>query len=147
MQDLTESMKKVLATSFAFYLKAHYYHWNVEGPDFKQYHDLFGDIYEEVYGSIDAVAEEIRALDAYAPGSFSRFAQLSSIQDETVIPDNLTMAKRLLDDTNTLIELLTKTFDMAEEYRKIGLSDFLAGRVDAMNKHAWMLRASVKTIT
>jgi starvation-inducible DNA-binding protein len=147
MQDLTESMKKVLATSFAFYLKAHYYHWNVEGPDFKQYHDLFGDIYEEVYGSIDAVAEEIRALDAYAPGSFSRFAQLSSIQDETVIPDNLTMAKRLLDDTNTLIELLTKTFDMAEGYRKIGLSDFLAGRVDAMNKHAWMLRASVKTIT
>ena len=107
--QLSEAMKTALATSFAYYLKAQYYHWNVEGPDFKQYHDLFGGIYEEVYGSIDTMAEEIRALGAYAPDSFSRYAQLSQIADEAVIPDALTMAARLLIDTNTMIALLTTT--------------------------------------
>lgn len=146
MEQLVQLMKTSLATSFAYYLKAQYYHWNVEGPDFKQYHDLFGEIYEEVYGSIDAFAEEIRALDAYAPGSFSRFGELSQIADENTIPDNLTMAKRLLDDTNNIINLLSATFEKSEEFRQYGLSDFIAGRIDAFKKHAWMLRASVKTL-
>lgn len=145
MEQLVSLMKTSLATSFAFYLKAHYYHWNVEGEDFKQYHDLFGGIYEEVYGSIDAFAEEIRALDAYAPGSFSRFSELSQIADENTIPDNLTMARRLLDDTNSIINLLSLTFEKSEEFKQYGLSDFIAGRIDAFRKHAWMLRASVKT--
>jgi starvation-inducible DNA-binding protein len=144
MDALVDSMKKSLATSFAFYLKAQYYHWNVEGPDFKQYHDLFGGIYEEVYGSIDTFAEEIRALNAYSPGSLKRFSELSAIQDENQIPDNITMAKRLLDDTAIVIVLLKQTFDFSEQFGEVGLSDFLAGRIDAFKKHAWMLRASTK---
>ena len=145
--QLSEVMKTTLATSFAYYLKAHYYHWNVEGPDFKQYHDLFGGIYEEVYDSIDPMAEEIRALGAYAPGSFSRYSQLSQVADETVIPDALTMAARLLADTNTLIALLSTAFEVSEQNKQYGLSDFIAGRIDAMRKHAWMLRATTKTNT
>lgn len=147
MNELSEKMKVTLATSFAYYLKAHYYHWNVEGPDFKQYHDLFGAIYEEVYESIDPMAEEIRALGSYAPGSFSRYTQLTQIADETVIPDALTMAARLLADTNTLIILLNETFELSEQNKQYGLSDFIAGRIDALKKHAWMLRASTKINT
>jgi len=68
MDELVQAMKKSLADTFAFYLKAQGFHWNVEGPNFPQYHALFDTIYNEVYGSIDQFAEEIRSLDAYAQG-------------------------------------------------------------------------------
>jgi len=82
MDELVQAMKKALADTFAFYLKAHGFHWNVEGRMFAQDHALFGTIYEEVYGSIDQFAEEIRAMDAYAPASFARFRELNGIEDE-----------------------------------------------------------------
>jgi len=144
METLQEIMKKLLADSFAMYLKAHNYHWNVEGPLFSQYHDFFGKIYEEVYGSIDATAEEIRALDTYAPGSFSRFSELTDIEDETTIPSPVMMCSRLYDDNQKVIQTLDIAFKLATQFDKQGLADFLAGRIDAHNKHAWMLRSIMK---
>jgi starvation-inducible DNA-binding protein len=73
MDELQQAAKVAFATEFSFYLKAHNFHWNVEGPDFKQYHDLFGDIYEEVYESIDLFAEQIRGLGTYVPASYHSF--------------------------------------------------------------------------
>ena len=80
MEELVGQMKGLLASTFALYLKAHYFHWNVEGPDFAQYHEFFGNFYESVYGNVDKIAEEIRALDAYAPGSLGRFQELTGIK-------------------------------------------------------------------
>lgn len=143
MEQLIEALKVALATSYSFQLKAHNYHWNVTGADFKQYHGLFGDIYEEVQGSIDPFAEEIRAMGSYTPGSLSRFSELTLIPDESVVPDALSMVSRLLTDAKRLRDYLTQTFYMSEEMRQPGLSDFLAGRIDAMNKHIWMLSATL----
>lgn len=145
MEELIRLMKVALATSHAYQLKAQYYHWNVEGPNFPQYHDLFGKIYGDVYGSLDQFAEEIRALGAYAPGSHTRYAELSIIQEENMIPDSLTMADRLLSDTYIVIEQLNSVFETSEQNKKYGLSDFIAGRIDMMNKWAWQLRATTKT--
>jgi starvation-inducible DNA-binding protein len=86
MEQLVEALKKAQATSFAFYLKAHNYHWNVEGSNFAEYHEFLKGLYEEVFGAVDTIAELIRTLDAYAPGSFTRFQQLSVIEDELSVP-------------------------------------------------------------
>ena len=83
METLQEIMKKVLADTFALYLKAHNYHWNVEGINFPQYHEFFGNLYEELHGAVDPIAEEIRSLDTYAPGSFTRFMELTEIEEMT----------------------------------------------------------------
>jgi starvation-inducible DNA-binding protein len=144
MDTLIEMMRKVLADSYAFQLKANNYHWNVEGPNFAQYHEFLGDLYEEVFGATDAIAEQIRALDAYAPGSFTRFLELTDIECETVIPAPLEMLTRLQSDNNRVIETLNIAFKLANEFDKQGLADFLAGRIDAHNKHGWMLRSFTK---
>lgn len=144
MEQLIEGMKVALANAYALQLKAQNYHWNVEGPDFKQYHDLLGDIYTEIYGSVDVLAEEIRALGAYAPGSFARFSQLSSVADETNVPDALTMLARLKNDLVAYRDQLTQLFEVSESSKTYGLSDVIAGRIDAMNKHIWMLTATTK---
>lgn len=144
MESLAKALKIAFASEYAFYLKAHYFHWNVEGPDFPQLHDLFGKIYEEVYGSIDTFAEEIRATGTYTPGSFTRFSILSQINDETEILPAQSMLIELLADSEKMKEMFHIVFLAAEELGMHGLSNFLADRQDAHAKHSWMLRSTLK---
>jgi starvation-inducible DNA-binding protein len=144
METLIEMMRKVLADTFAMYLKTHNYHWNVEGSNFPQYHDFFGNLYQELHGAVDPIAEEIRALDAYVPGSLSRFLELTEIEDELSIPNGVEMARRLMVDNQKVIMTLDMAFKLADELDQQGLADFIAGRLDAHKKHGWMLRSITK---
>ena len=144
MDELQQAAKVAFATEYSFYLKAHNFHWNVEGSDFKQYHDLFGIIYEEVYGSIDAFAEQIRALGTYVPASYTRFSMLTQIDDETQILPRQAMVEALIVDNEKTVKILKLVFQQSEANQEYGFSDFIAGRIDAHRKHGWMLRASAK---
>lgn len=141
---LTDLLKTALADVFAFYLKTQFYHWNVEGNDFYQYHELFGEIYEEVQGSVDMLAEQIRTLDEYAPGSLSRFKELTTIIEDTTIPNNVVMARNLLAENVKVINSLTAAYRQAESDGDLGISNFLQDRIQAHKKHEWFLRASTK---
>ena len=145
METLIELLKKCLAESFAMYLKAHNFHWNVEGKNFKEFHDFFGNVYEEIFESIDPFAEQIRALDSYVPGSFKRFTELSSIKDELSFPSDIDMCKKLLEDNKTILESLDLAFKLADKFEKQGLADFVSGRIDYHEKLGWMLRSFVKS--
>lgn len=144
MDALQQALKIAFASEYAFYLKAHYFHWNVEGADFFQYHELFGKIYEEVQSSIDDFAENIRKTGAYTPGSFARFSVLSLIDDETAVLPASAMLAELLADSDKMSEMFRIVFQASEELGEHGLSDFLAGRQDAHRKHSWMLRSTLK---
>lgn len=143
--DLVSAMKAALADTFSFYLKAHYYHWNVEGPDFKQYHELFQTVYEAAYGGVDQFGEEIRALDAYAPGSLSRFTELTKITDDNTVPTALEMVRRLSVSNDMVLVSIEVAYEAAEAEHQHGLSNFLAERQDAHKKLRWMLNATLKT--
>jgi starvation-inducible DNA-binding protein len=136
--------KQAFADSFIFYLQAHYYHWNVEGRHFSQDHELFGKIYEEVQDNLDKFAEEIRTIGTYAPGIFDRFMDLSSIQQTADIPSAEEMYQTLIEKNARVIESLTELFEMLEGNRLHGFGDFIAGRIDAHNKHQWMLTSTLK---
>jgi starvation-inducible DNA-binding protein len=144
MEQLVEALKRAQATSFAFYLKAHNYHWNVEGANFAEYHEFLGDLYGEVFGAVDAIAEHIRTLDAYAPGSFTRFQQLSSIEDEMSVPTSRMMMAKLLADNQRVIGDLMAAHREAEMLGKRGIVNFLEDRIDKHDKHGWMLRSFTK---
>lgn len=144
MEKLVELMKRLLADTFAFRLKAQYYHWNIEGPDFMQYHDLFSKLYTEADGNIDDIAEHIRALGAYAPGSFVRYSTLTVIQDEDTIPEALEMINRISEDNKKLHASLTAAHTVADELGQRGVVNFLEGLLDANEKTQWMLRATLK---
>jgi starvation-inducible DNA-binding protein len=144
MDELVQAMKKALADTFAFYLKAHGFHWNVEGRTFTQDHQLFERIYSDVYESVDQFAEEIRAMDAYAPASFARFSELTGIEDEIKILNAQGMIEKLLADNDVVVASIEQAYELAEAAHNHGLSNFLAERLDAHAKHAWMLRATLK---
>lgn len=144
MDELIKAMKIAFATEFSFYLKAQFCHWNVEGPDFYEYHGMFGDIYEEVYSSIDPFAENIRKLGSYTPGSFTRLSMLTLLDDDVEVPPVATMIQELLVDGEKINAVLKMVYELAEREGEHGLSNFLAERMDAHRKHSWMLRASLK---
>lgn len=144
-QLLVDLMKKTLADTFALYLKVHSFHWNVEGPYFPQLHAYFGDLYEELHGAVDPIAEQIRTLGSYAPpGSLSRFKELTELPDELNIPEALDMVRVLVVDNRTLINTLMTTFKLSNQLEKDGLSNFLADRIDVHHKHDWQLKSIVK---
>ena len=142
--EIKQKAKQAFADSFIFYLQAHYYHWNVEGRHFSQDHGLFGTVYEEVQDNLDKFAEEIRTIGTYAPGIFDRFVDLSSIQQTADIPSAEEMYSTLIEKNARVIESLTELFEMLEGNRLHGFGDFIAGRIDAHNKHQWMLTSTLK---
>lgn len=144
MDELIEQLKRALADTFAFYLKAHNFHWNVEGPDFQQYHSFLDGLYNETWLATDAIAEHIRTLDAYAPGALSRFRELATIQDELNVPAAAAMLAKLEADNKIVIATLTRAYALAESNNKPGLSNFLQDRIDIHEKHGWMLRSFIK---
>ena len=141
---LVDELKKVHADAFTFYLKAHYYHWNVEGPNFPQYHDFLQNLYQEVFASVDTLAELIRTLDSYAPGTLTRLKELTSIEETDDVPDGITMMSRLLQENNILRASLLTAYRTADTTGEIGIANFLQDRIQAHEKHAWMLRSILK---
>jgi starvation-inducible DNA-binding protein len=142
---LAEQLKVVQASTAVFALKTQNFHWNCEGSNFPQYHQLFDGIYGEVYGSLDRCAEFIRTLDAYAPASLIRYRDLSIIEDQPKIPRAQLMVAELHADNQKMIELLKEVFKVAEEADEQGIANFIAERLDAHGKHGWFLRSILKT--
>ena len=141
---LIDELKKVHADAFTFYLKAHFYHWNVEGSDFPQYHDFLQNLYQEVFASVDTLAELIRTLDSYAPGTLTRLKELTTIEETDDVPDAKTMMSRLLQENNILRASLLTAYTTADTTGEVGISNFLQDRIQAHEKHAWMLRSILK---
>lgn len=144
MTTLSNSLKTLLSDTVTMYFVAQGFHWNVEGEDFSQYHDLFADIYEDVYSAIDLIAEDVRKLGEYAPFTLSKFIDLRTVESKDVKPEPKAMAKELLRINNALIESVNKAFKDAEKAGEQGIMDFLAGRDDMHKKWRWMLTASTK---
>jgi len=140
-EQLVSQMKVILSTSFSLYLKTHNYHWNVTGPNFGQYHDFFGDLYQEIHASIDTTAEEIRKLGGVAPGSLSRFLDMTRIDDELNVPEAPMMFQKLASDNDKLLELLYRARSTADNVKAFGTVNYLEDRISTHEKHAWMLKS------
>ncbi len=144
MSTLTNDLKTLLSDSVTMYFVAHGYHWNVEGSDFSQYHSLFADIYEDVYSSIDPIAENLRKLDEYAPFTLSKFIDLRTVESVEVAPNPKAMAKALLKVNEGVLVTIGKAFASATKANEQGIANFLAEREDMHKKWHWQLTASTK---
>lgn len=144
MDELKTQLKTTFATVFSFYLKVHGFHWNVVGDQFYSHHKMFQKIYEDVYDSIDPLAEHIRVLGTFAPASLQRIQALTQIKDESEVTDARKMIEQLLADNQIVITALSDAFSKASKQNKQGLMNFLADRIDQHDKWNWFLKSSLK---
>ena len=144
MDELVQYLRECLANTFIMYFKAHQYHWNIEGPNFPQYHEFLGNLYEELHEAVDPIAEQIRTLDQYAPTSIAAMLAMGAVVENLVNGQPREMFTTLNNDNNILLLTLTKAYEKAEELGQLGISNFLQDRLTAHEKHGWMLRATAK---
>ena len=144
METLINQLKTILGTNFALYLKAHGYHWNVEGPNFPQYHAFLDTFYNALFVQLDPIAEHIRALNSYAPGSLARMLELADLQEATNIPDGIAMMRDLASDNDRFILHLRAGIVAADGANEPAVGNFLQDILDAHQKHGWMLRSIIK---
>lgn len=144
MEKLISQLRTILGTNFSLYFKAHSYHWNVEGPDFPEYHGFLGDFYNAVYEQTDDIAEHLRRLDTYAPVSLSRMMELSDIEDDVNIPAAVGMFSNLRRDNDRYIIHLRAGIAAADDAGEPAVSNFLQDILGKHQKHAWMLRSITK---
>jgi starvation-inducible DNA-binding protein len=141
---IAEQLADLLASSYTLYLKTQNYHWNVTGPMFTTLHGLFMTQYSELALAIDELAERIRALDAFAPGSFTAFARRSAVKEETGHPNAKIMIRTLVADQAAIVATARKLFTLAEAAKDQATADLATRRIDVHEKNAWMLRSHLE---
>lgn len=147
MNELTTALNIALANVYVMYFKAHTYHWNVEGPNFNDYHGYFASLYEDVYGSIDDMAENLRKMDVYAPFSLNNlFSFKTSLEDSEMPTKYVAMFTNLIHANDEVIQSLNKVYDLAVANKEQGLANYVAERIDTHKKHGWQLKSLAKNI-
>lgn len=140
-KNIVEGLEKLLADSYMLYLKTLYFHWNVTGPRFQPLHDVFEEQYQELSLAVDEVAERIRSLGYPAPGTFQQFNRLTSIKEDSVVPDTDTMILLLVEGHETVIRTARQAAVVANSADDVSTVDLLTKRMEVHEKTAWMLRS------
>ncbi|GLQ88660.1 Dps family protein [Dyella flagellata] len=143
-KTIAKQLSKLLADTYSLYLKTHSFHWNVTGPHFNSLHTMFETQYNELWLAADEVAERIRVLDVFAPGSYSQFGKLTSIQEEPGVPDWKDMVNQLVAGHEIAAVTAREVIRAAEAAGDEGSMDMATGRLKAHEKTAWMLRSLLK---
>lgn len=138
---VTGELSKLLADSYTLYLMTHNFHWNVTGPMFNTLHQMFMTQYTEEWNALDSIAERIRALGHYAPGTYREYAKLSSISEPETVPDALEMVRLLVDGNESVAKTARAAFEKADGANDQPTADLLTQRLDVHEKNAWMLRS------
>ena len=141
---LAQELKTALADVVTLNHRIQGFHWNVTGPDFAQYHELFAEIYEDVAGSVDPLAENIRKMGDFSPFRLIEFAQLRTLKEtdiESTAPAD--MVRDLLSANDAVIAQINKALAAAMEEDQQGIANFLAERDDMHKKWRWQLRATL----
>ncbi len=140
-QAISEGLSRLLADSYSLYVKTHNYHWNVTGPMFQSLHTQFEEQYTELAIAVDDIAERIRALGEFAPGSYSAFQRLTNVEEENGHPDALTMVKNLVVAHETVVQTARSIVPIADQADDEPTLDLLTQRMQVHEKAAWMLRS------
>ncbi|MFZ1415055.1 MAG: Dps family protein [Defluviicoccus sp.] len=138
---IAEGLSHLLADTYTLYLKTHNFHWNVTGPQFNTLHQMFMVQYTELWQALDEIAERIRALDMPAPGSYAAFAKLTSIEEETGVPDADAMLGQLVAGHEAVARTARQVFPTADAANDQPTADLLTQRLQVHEKTAWMLRS------
>jgi starvation-inducible DNA-binding protein len=139
--ELAKSLTTVLADTYVLYFKTHSFHWNVEGPQFKQLHDLFEEQYNELWQATDEIAERMRAIGSYAPNSFKEMLGKTGLQETGQTPDAAGMTGMLANDNEKIAVTIKKVIAEAQEHGDEATADLMIRRTLAHEKAAWMLRS------
>ncbi len=143
-KEIADGLSRLLADTYSLYLKTHNFHWNVTGPLFHSLHAMFMEQYTELAEAVDVVAERVRTLGFPAPGSYSDFAELSSIAETRGVPSAEEMVRLMVEGNEAVARTARSVFPAAERADDQSTQDLLTDRLRVHEKTAWMLRSTLE---
>jgi starvation-inducible DNA-binding protein len=143
-EAIAMGLSRLLADTYVLYLKTHNFHWNVEGPMFQTLHQMFMAQYSEIWNAIDLVAERIRSLGHYAPGTYREYLGLARIKETPGVPKAEQMVKLLIEGQEAVVRTAREVLPLAERADDQPTLDLLTQRMQIHEKNAWMLRSLLK---
>ena len=141
---IAHGLSRLLADTYVVYLKTHNFHWNVEGPMFQTLHQMFMEQYTETWNAIDLVAERIRSLGHYAPGTYREYLELARVKETPGQPRAEQMVKLLIEGQEAIVRTAREVLPIAEQADDQPTLDLLTQRMQVHEKNAWMLRSLLK---
>jgi len=144
-EESANALSRVLADTYILYIKTHNYHWNVEGPSFRGLHEMFEEQYRDMWTAIDDIAERIRALDHYAPGTHEKFKSLATVRENEAIPEAEEMLRELITDTETVAQTIRSAISIAQSNGDEASAGLLTDRLITHEKQLWMMKSTNKT--
>ena len=142
--EIARGLSRLLADTYVVYLKTHNFHWNVEGPMFQTLHQMFMEQYTETWNAIDLIAERIRSLGEYAPGTYKEYAKLARIKETEGVPKAEQMVRLLIEGQEAVVRTAREVLPVAERADDQPTLDLLTQRMQVHEKNAWMLRSLLK---
>ena len=140
-KEIAEGLSRLLADTYTLYLKTHNFHWNVTGPMFNTLHLMFEGQYTELALAVDLIAERIRSLGFPAPGSYSAYAKLASIEETEGVPNAEDMIRLLVEGQEAVVRTARSIFPIVDKASDEPTADLLTQRMQVHEKTAWMLRS------
>jgi starvation-inducible DNA-binding protein len=141
---VVQGLSRLLADTYMVYLKTHSFHWNVEGPMFQTLHLMFMEQYTETWNAIDLIAERIRSLGEYAPGTYKEYARLARVKETDGVPKAEEMVRLLIEGQEAIVRTAREVLPLADEAKDEPTLDLLTQRMQVHEKNAWMLRSLLK---
>ena len=138
-----DSLAAILGQTFGLYVQTHAYHWNVEGPEFRQLHAVFEEQYNNLWAALDEIAERIRCLGAPAPASLAELVSLSGTAPAPAQSAD-TMVDALIAAHAALADALRTAITTAQEAGDEVSAGLLTDRLAWHEKELWMMKSSRK---
>ena len=139
--EIADGLSRLLADTYTLYIKTHYYHWNVTGPMFNSLHLMFENQYNELATAVDDIAERIRSLGCFAPGTYHEFSRLTAVNEDKDIPAAKNMIENLVQGQETVVKTARSLFPLVINANDEATADLLTQRIQLHEKTAWMLRS------
>lgn len=140
--ESSEALRALLGETYALYVRTHGYHWNVTGPRFNELHAMFMAQYTELWTALDEIAERIRALGHFAPGSSGEMMEYATIRPDNGVPEAAVMITNLAEGHEAVSRAARKGIAVAEKHSDPVSADLCTQRARIAEKTAWMLRSA-----
>jgi len=147
VKAISAALNPLVADAFALYVKTKNFHWHVSGPHFRDYHLLLDEQAEQIFATIDELAERVRKIGGRTLRSIGHIAKLKRIEDndaEYVSP--LDMLGELMDDNKAFALNLHETHKVAEDHEDVATTSLLEPFIDEAERRTWFLFESMQTV-
>jgi len=145
VDEICEELRKLLADTFALYMKSKNFHWHMSGRHFRDYHLLLDEHSDQIFAMTDDIAERARKLGGTtlrSIGEIGKYQRLKDNNREFVAPT--AMLEELMADNKKLTEYFRSAHKVCEEHDDIATASLIEVWVDQTERRTWFLFETVQ---